>query len=255
MNIQESNTRALDAILKQSIAARHFMLSLHIFERTGGIVTDGPFVGMKILPQTTWGGGDLPAMLLGFYEQELHGAMERLKSADIALVINIGSADGYYAVGLARFLQGARVIASDTNEKCQGICIENAKANGVADRIAVHGETTAQELNAWISQPNKTVIFADCEGAEKDILDPLKAPVLTRATMIVECHDFMDAEITPTLMNRFSPTHRISKIDQGGRNPHKSPLLAGLQEFDRWIAVHEGRPKAMHWLIMQPNSA
>jgi hypothetical protein len=64
-------------------------------------VESGPFAGMKYLPGFCE--GILPK-LLGSYEQELWPALHSIASLPIQAVINIGCAEGYYAVGLARLL-------------------------------------------------------------------------------------------------------------------------------------------------------
>jgi hypothetical protein len=51
--------------------------------------------------------------LLGCYEQELHPALNRAIDTDYGVILNIGCAEGYYPVGLARVLPTAHVIAFD----------------------------------------------------------------------------------------------------------------------------------------------
>ena len=47
---------------------------------------------------------------VGSFELELHPAVERIVAERPATVVNVGSAEGYYAVGLAMRLAGARVV-------------------------------------------------------------------------------------------------------------------------------------------------
>ena len=55
--------------------------------------------------------GDLPPKLLCCYEAELHPAIERAAARNPQLIVTIGCAEGYYAVGMARVLLAARVHA------------------------------------------------------------------------------------------------------------------------------------------------
>ena len=131
------------------------------------------------------------------------------------------------------------------------ICAATASDNGVADRVrlmtpSVFGDT---EL-----PPSDTAWIVDCEGYELTYLDPVRRPDLSRSMIIVECHDFVDRSITPALIERFSTTHSIELIEQGGRNPSACSLLRHLPDIYRWQAVDEGRPEIMHWLVLRPHT-
>jgi hypothetical protein len=75
------------------------------------VVRHGLFYGMKY-PSLEAAGSTLYPKLLGSYERELHGIMERIVRTDYATVVDIGCAEGYYAAGLALRLPEARVFAS-----------------------------------------------------------------------------------------------------------------------------------------------
>ena len=59
--------------------------------------------------------------------------IEDIVTKAYALIIDVGSAEGYYAVGLARRLPKARVLARDANPKAQALCAALAAANDVAE--------------------------------------------------------------------------------------------------------------------------
>jgi hypothetical protein len=54
------------------------LLHEHVQASTGCTIAAGPFRGMRLVPDITWGGGDVAAKLLGHYEAELHPVIERL---------------------------------------------------------------------------------------------------------------------------------------------------------------------------------
>ncbi len=74
-------------------------LAARIASRHGWVVQGGPFAGMAYLHRSL--DGPLPPRLLGCYEAELHGALERILGTRYDTVVDIGCAEGYYAVGLA----------------------------------------------------------------------------------------------------------------------------------------------------------
>ena len=67
-------------------------------------VQTGPFAGMKYVCQST---GALCPKLLGCYESELHPAIAKAISRQPKNIINVGCAEGYYAIGMARAKGGA----------------------------------------------------------------------------------------------------------------------------------------------------
>jgi hypothetical protein len=211
-------------------------------------VQSGPFTGMKLTDH--W--GPLAAKLLGVYECELADVIENAAQAFPDVVINIGCAEGYYAVGLARLLPSATVYAIDMITNAQHRCYELALENGVADRIRIGGECTNQTIRHLLRTSNNPLLVIDCEGAEREILLVDNVDIFSGSTIIVECHDFIDRTITPCLVRAFNQTHFIKRIEQGARNPSSMPLLRDWQERDRWLVIMEGRGEPMHWLNMVP---
>src|SRR5947209_858143 len=81
---------------------------------TGGKVFQGPFAGMQYFAAS----GDFTdcAMLLGLYERELIPIIEQVVVGRWARFIEIGCAQGYYAVGIALKAPAAvGVIAFESN--------------------------------------------------------------------------------------------------------------------------------------------
>src|SRR6266446_5569422 len=67
--------------------------------RTGGRVPKGPFAGMRYI-DNAFGSAYVPK-LLGIYERELNDCIERACALSFPLIIDIGAAEGYYAIGMA----------------------------------------------------------------------------------------------------------------------------------------------------------
>jgi hypothetical protein len=211
-------------------------------------VFSGPFAGMKIAMDAAWGDGDVMPKLLGCYEQELHQALSRAVTRRPEIVINIGCAEGYYAVGLARALRAASIIAFDTLPLAQEICRKAAVANGVSDRLKVQGECMPKDMVGFAATPGRKLLVIDCEGAEQTLLVPEVIRGLGDSDVIVECHDFIVPGITAALSGLFASSHIVEHIDQGGRNPSAYESLRQLNELYRWLAINENRPVAMNWL-------
>lgn len=226
-----------------------------IYSWSRGQVQSGPFRGMRILQASSWGDGDLCPKILGTYESELHPCLDLWAKAPPDVVVNIGCAEGYYAVGLARLLHGAIIRAFDISPAARDICRRNAALNRVEDRLVIDGLCSPEILNDALSDSLYPAVVCDCEGGELDVLDPGRAPNLLRSTILVECHDFVNRSISDTLAARFKPSHVIDVIPEGPRDPNRFPPLRRMRSLDRWLAVCEFRPEFMTWLFMRPRSA
>src|SRR4051812_47368421 len=84
------------ALAQKMRAARQ--LDATVLRAHRDMVASGPFRGMRY---TACAAGVAPKVL-GTYERELHDWIVGLSSRGYECVVNVGCAEGYYAVGLAR---------------------------------------------------------------------------------------------------------------------------------------------------------
>lgn len=241
----------------QSRFGKYRRLVRRFIRRHGLVVSGGPFAGLRYTRRAAV--GQILAKLIGSYEEELHGALEDLLRSGPRTVVNIGSAEGYYAVGVARALPGALVHAFEAEPGLRALCEELARENGVAHRIVLHGTCTATAL-AQVPQPGDLVI-CDCEGFETQVLRPDVAPWLRQASLLVELHDALVPGTTEALSARFAVTHDVRLIAEGPRDPARHPALSGLTAWETQEALdehrrdREGRPLLMQWAVLTPRRA
>ena len=188
-------------LLTPQQARRRAEITNVLFNTQSGNVLSGPFAGMTMLPEVSWGDGDLAPKLLGCYEAELHPTIAKAISRKPKNIIDVGCAEGYYAIGMARALPQSRIFAYDTNEAAQAICGRALAANHVGARAEVGGTCTFDTLRDTISKDDRTLLFVDCEGGELALLDPEQVPGIQGCDVIVECHDFLNPSITPPCGN------------------------------------------------------
>jgi len=223
-----------------------------VAEHHGLVVQGGPFSGLRYPPDSIELSETVAPKILGIYEQELNALVETLVAADHDVMVNIGSAEGYYAIGLAMRSPGMKVIAFDRSATQQRLCREMAARNGVAERIEVRGECGLDELREITAE--RPLVVADCEGCEVDLLCPEQVSLLRRAAVVVELHDFLRSGATEQLDERFAATHGRTLIGAEPRYPSDSPALAevGLGFIDEHLAVTEFRPEPMSWVVYEP---
>jgi hypothetical protein len=210
----------------------------------GDEVHGGPFSGLA-LPVDAVCSERWPK-LAGTYEQELAPVVERCLEREYPVVVNVGAAEGYYAVGFAR-AGVPRVVAVDPLARARDRVRTVAAANGVADRVEVRALATRRRLDRWLVDGG--LVFMDCEGAEYGLLDPARCPGLRRADVIVEVHEFAVDGLGAELAERFAPTHEVTWIEQAVRHPEREPALAGLAPELAAAAVAEQRPGRLHWAL------
>ncbi len=218
-----------------------------ITAREGAVVASGPFKGMHYGVRASE--GTRAARLLGVYEAPLHPVIEAIIAKSPDLVIDIGSAEGYYAVGLARRLPTARVLARDANDTAQRLCRALALANGVAERVEIGGVFTPADFA--LCEGMHAVVICDIEGAEDRLLDPALAPGLLSADLLVECHPQAAPGVVERLKARFGPTHRITEIGRHVDDRGFPAWMEELSDLDRLMALWEWRSGPTPWLWME----
>jgi hypothetical protein len=223
-------------------------LRRRILDQAGPTVLSGPFAGMR------YDGGCaegwyLPRMV-GCYEQELHDEVLAAAARGYDCVINIGCAEGYYAVGLARLMPQATVHAHDLNPNAQIACRRLADENGVGDRVRVGGMFDG-EMFAAVAR-GRTLLVCDIEGAEEELLDPQRFPALRGVDVLVELHDCYRPGLSAVIADRFAASHDVRIIANGAqRHIPMPPVLAGMSQEELGLTIGEFRAGPTPWGVMQ----
>lgn len=228
---------------------RASLIQNSVLKSGGTRVLGGVFEGLDFLPHSAEG-CHVPK-LLGCYEQPLQPAIRDAIARGYRQVVNIGCAEGYYAVGLARAMPGTRVLAYDVNPNAQTTCRALAAKNGVTAQVEVGALFRREDFAALAG--TDTLVICDIEGAELQLLEPAAAPALGTLDLIVEAHDCFKPGLSAELVRRFSPTHDIQRIDDtGARTIDKPPpWFASLAHLDQLLAVWEWRTGPTPWLVMR----
>jgi len=228
---------------------RSVLIQNTVLQQQGTVVMNGPLKGLNFLPQSAE--GCHIAKLLGCYEQPLLPYIEQAIQANYPTILNIGCAEGYYAVGMARRMLDTKVLAFDLNPKAQEVCNALAAKNGVTDRVTVGALFKPEDFTTFAGK--RALVLCDIEGAEKDLLDPAVAPALTGMYLIVESHECLIPGVTQLLIDRFSATHDITVVeDNGQRQLSNAPAwFNNLAHLDQLLAVWEWRSGPTPWLVMK----
>ncbi len=226
---------------------RTVLLENTLVARSGDRVLAGPFQGMSYPIRASE--SSRVTRILGGYEASLAPIIESIIARAYPLVIDVGSAEGYYAVGLARRMPGSVIMARDLDPAARTLCAALAEANGVAARVKVGAGMEHTDFAVCAAQP--TVIICDIEGAEGALLDPERAPGLLEADILVEVHEGQQPGLLARLTGRFAASHRITRIDRK-LTPEVLPDWAEtLSDLDRLLLLWEWRATPTPWLWME----
>lgn len=246
LRAQPPSVENLTEILRLMAKWRNTILSNTVVKKLGPVVQSGPFEGMKYLSVSSEGAG--AARLLGSYESCLHPIIEEICARAYRQILDVGCAEGYYAVGLARRMPLAKIIARDTNPIARKKCAQLAELNGVSGQMTIGPEVTHDDFD--ICTATKTLVVCDIEGGEAQLLDPNLAPGLIAADILVEVHDCYVAGLSAQLAKRFEASHHIQIINRRHDTDLLPDWMHGFSDLDRLIAQWEWRIGPTPWLWM-----
>ncbi|MFN9623916.1 MAG: hypothetical protein ACK587_13965 [Cyanobacteriota bacterium] len=218
-------------------------------------VIAGLFTGLIMQPQATWGTGDRASHLLGTYEQEVQDIISTYGES-YACLIDVGAADGYYAVGCMLKHLFEHCHAFEVVDRSRLNIRYLAELNQVSAAVTLHGAATSESLASLpLACRNNAFILMDIEGGEFDLLTHAVIRHFNHAFFVVELHPFAHPagpSAVNNLRDRFRSTHETWTVGQGPRDPGQFDILRHLHDNERWLLVSENRGQWMEWLIAKP---
>jgi SAM-dependent methyltransferase len=248
-----SERQKLEQTFRALAKWRSQLLGQTMVHHHGTAIQDGPFAGMTYLAHPSEGG--VTAKLLGAYEACLQPFFASLPQRGYDAVLNVGCAEGYYAIGCARLLPGTPVLAWDIDPRARQMCAELASLNAVEGQIDLReafepGQllNIREELKGRSGREPHALLVMDCEGAEFDLLDPTQADY-GWLDMVVEVHPDRESTVA-MLANRFRDTHEIEIKQAETIVPELPDWLQRLGHLDQLLTVWEWRAVPTPWLIL-----
>jgi hypothetical protein len=238
---------------RQSFLRRQSQMKFKIYGDGDPSVLSGPFAGMKYLNEVCW--GPIEPKWLGCYEEELHPLLKRILNTKYARIVDVGSAEGYYAVGLAMKLPTAQVNSFEVDPWARAQQRRLAALNGVRN-VTIGKLCTPNDLQSCLS--GQSLLICDIEGSEYELLNPVITSALLEYDILVELHDAHDAGLmiksgAQELTRRFSASHRITEVKVAPRKSSSFSSLVGCKLTDEELALcmNEDRTQEQVWLWLQ----
>lgn len=246
-----------EAWRKETVYERRLRVSKEVFEMMNGVVGYGLLKGLKLADDAWWGAPDKASMLLGLYEQELLETLCSKPLTDRSYFIDIGAADGYYGIGLVMAGFFKKSFCFEISEKGRQTIKENAKVNGVSERVEVFGaadHTLAQQLPQGCI--DDAVVLVDIEGGEFDVLNKEFLKRFQNAYILIEIHNWIEGfeEKYFNLLLAANQYFEIDTVEPVVRDLTKFTELNDFTDDNRYLICSEGRPNVMRFLRLNPKS-
>jgi hypothetical protein len=223
----------------------------HIFENK--VVLTGIFKDMKY-PDFISVGSTLFSKLLGSYEKELESLFLNIKDVQYTEILDVGCAEGYYAIGLALKYPHAKIYGYDIDSTALHYADKMANINNVQDRVVLKKECTSEELRNF-QFTGKSLIISDCEGYERFLFTCENVCNLSNADVLIEVHDSVEEDVYTYLLSIFCNTHKYlefkSVSDLEKIRTYKYSELDKLSRDLKYLIFKEGRSQ-QSWLFFTP---
>jgi|TARA_B110000003_G_scaffold266448_1_gene293436 hypothetical protein len=250
--IRKFNLADLDGYIYE----RRMELAVQIDQKHNSTIQYGPFKGMLLSRGDWWGKIDRPSMIYGFYEQEVLESLTKDRGK-FKTLIDVGAADGYYAIGGIISKTFEKSICYEIAEEGQNQIRKNAKLNNVSDKVEIRGEAKRNFHDDFSQEElSSSIILMDIEGVEFDLFaqreDFLK---LKHSTLIIESHAlyFDDGDIKQqNLISMAQEFFDVTELKTGLRDFSNFTDLRKYSDSDRWLMCSEGRGELMSWLRLDP---
>ena len=100
------------------------------------VVQNGIFKNLKLNHEISWGKGDIASKVYGFYENKIQ---EKLKDIKKPILIDIGAADGFFAVGSLKSKICDFCYAFEEKKKSRENLYTTAEINNVKNNLSIMG--------------------------------------------------------------------------------------------------------------------
>ncbi len=233
-------------------------LALKVADRFEYTVQDGPFRGMRYTQAAVLTRHSIPT-LLGTYERQLYPFLiEAARRSE--MIIDIGSAEGYFAVGLAR-LTGKRVIAFDADPGERQTIRGMAVLNQVSDLLTVSQWCSSERLVELVHD-RRALVFCDIEGGEFSLFTPDVIEALKGCDVIIELHGTQAENSifvqrfrgrSGTVLEHPQQVASVERIAFLGREAART--ATEYRGFQQWLVLKPGDVSSLEQLRMSLQEA
>jgi hypothetical protein len=246
----------IKAILPSKILPLTY-LTYRTIKKARGEVQSGPFSGMRYIEKAYC--SSICPKLTGTYEKEIQNTINQLMRQKFDAFIDIGSAEGYYSIGFAKYGNCKKIYSFECSEEARKLQQRLAEKNEVKGKLRLLGSCNCKNLRSVLKENVLNLILCDVEGFEYALLDLEKIPELATATMIIECHHHVWDQMESALIDRFSKTHNSqsfkANIDGDPKDyPFRNFYYDILPRKYKNFPILDQRAPETTWLYLKPEN-
>ena len=228
------------------------ILSYEHAKKHNFIVQYGIFKNLKMNHEISWGQGDIASKIYGFYENKIQ---QKLKDINNPILIDIGAADGFFAIGSLKSKICEFCYAFEETKKSRENLSKTAKINNVQKKLSIIGKVTKD--NFFTLLPSKinfseVTILCDIEGGEFDFFSDEILATIRDSNIIIEIHKNHNKNLEIDLLERVKKYFDVSIIIDNDKNFESVSELHALNDIDRNLICSEGRSYIGKWWHLSP---
>lgn len=220
-------------------------------------IVSGPFKsGFAI--ESRWSGRQyIPAQIAGSYERELVSWIT--SAAPYDLVIDLGAAEGFYALNLLELDYCSQMVAFELDELSRDELRANADRllrDTKTARLFLHGAATEAEIIkiSREKQGGSNLLICDIEGAEFDLFTDVLTQNLNSFSIAIELHSHDEAKIS-NICAIIERTHSVQVLSRSVLDLSTLyDLFPDATELEIVNLAHEGRLSRQEWLLARPKT-
>ncbi|MDA8733187.1 hypothetical protein N9M76_01020 [Gammaproteobacteria bacterium] len=242
--------------LVEDIPQARIRLSNHIYNISKGKIMYGPLKGL-ILDKNfmSWSRVDLGSIILGFYEQEVLEELVMISNTR-KVFIDVGAADGIFAVGLLGANIFDQSICFEIDDQAKRNILNLAKKNNLENKITIYDEASVSKMQSMnLISWDDVCLLVDIEGDEFDFITSEMIETIKGSSLIIEIHDQYTKNPNKSksdLKQILIKEYDIKIITTSSRDLSQIDEIMHLHDNDRWLLCSEGRGWRMEWWVCEP---
>ena len=186
------------------------------------------------------------------------GSSGQIGSSFCKLFLDLGAADGYFALGVLYNNIFGKTVAFEKNNNTRIQLAKNSEMNLLEDRISIYKEANYEVIKALVDQeiihPNQTLILCDIEGGEYNLFDKKFIDLFKTSFFIVEIHSYNKvlANKKEDFIKKVSNNFKCQIIFDGYKRYENLEELHDYGDNDRLLITSEGRAEMGQWILLSP---
>ena len=233
------------------------LLSKKIAQKYNFIVQNGLFKGLILNKDSYWGFGDLGNKTIGIYEQQIQDLIKSIqKEFNFTSFINIGGADGFFAVGclVNRLFKYSYVF--EKSYVGRNSILKCAKNNLVDTSMVILKEVSSNNFFNFFPEHfsfKDSVILCDIEGDEYNLFTDHILQRLQETNIIIEIHSAEEKKkhmFKEKILKYFDLSimwHNVLSLENYIE-------ISKLSDIERNLLLSEGRSSLGEWWHLIPKS-